>query len=153
MPNTMPRRKRTRVVPDSVTLVSAFLTREGPAAELLRRCRESAVVYTSEEILAEFRRTLLEKARIRRRYSYEDVDVERFAASFREIAKVVAGAADVSGAVRDPGDDIILASAASARADYIVTRDKDLLDLKTFRKTWIVSPEDFLRTLRERDSG
>lgn len=139
-----------RVVLDSVTLVSAFLTREGAAAELLRRCRESAAIYASEEILAELRRTLLEKAHIRRRYSYEDADVERFAASFREIASVVVGEADVSGAVRDPGDDMILECAVSARAGFIVTRDKDLLDMKTFRKTRIVSPEDFLRVLRER---
>lgn len=146
----MPRQRRIKVVLDSVTLVSAFLTREGAAAELLRRCRESAVIYASEEILAEFRRTLLEKARIRRRYSYEDADVEHFAASFREIASVVIGAADVFGVVRYPGDDMILACAAAARADTIVTRDKDLLDMKTFRKMQIISPEDFLRVLRER---
>ena len=45
---------------------------------------------------------------------------------------------------RDPDDDWVLATAVAGRADVIVTGDADLLKLRTFRGTAIVSPRQFL---------
>ena len=52
--------------------------------------------------------------------------------------------------VRDPADDMVLACALAAGAEYLVTRDKDLLSLGTYREIEIITPEVFLRTMRER---
>ena len=41
----------------------------------------------------------------------------------------------------DPDDDVILAYAATAKVDYLVSGDKDLLELKTFRGVRIVPPK------------
>lgn len=53
---------------------------------------------------------------------------------------------------RDPKDNFVLELAESARADFIITRDKDLLDLpgKRWKITQIIKPEDFLPLLRKR---
>ena len=48
----------------------------------------------------------------------------------------------------DPNDDIIVACAVAASADYIVTRDDDLLSLRVYDSTTMVTPEVFLDTLR-----
>lgn len=52
---------------------------------------------------------------------------------------------------RDREDNFILELAESSQADYIVTRDKDLLDLadQRWKETKIVKPEDFLPLLRK----
>ena len=50
---------------------------------------------------------------------------------------------------RDPKDDMIIACAVAIQADYIVSRDLDLLDLKAYRGIQIVSPEDFIQYLRD----
>jgi len=52
-------------------------------------------------------------------------------------------------ASRDPEDDKFLASAIEAEAEYVVSGDNDLLDLKMYRGVRIVTPAKFLRTLRE----
>src|SRR3989344_7213451 len=54
-------------------------------------------------------------------------------------------------ASRDPNDNFILELAETARADYIITRDKDLLELpgQKWKKTKIRKPEDFLPLLRK----
>lgn len=54
-------------------------------------------------------------------------------------------------ASRDPKDNFILELAEEAKADYIITRDKDLLELpgKKWKKTKIKKPEDFLPFLRK----
>ncbi len=51
---------------------------------------------------------------------------------------------------RDPEDNYLLALAEEAQASYLVTRDKDLLDLpqKEWKNTKIVKPEEFLPYLR-----
>jgi len=51
-------------------------------------------------------------------------------------------------ASRDPEDDKFLAAALEAQADYIVTGDKDLLDLKAYKNVRIATPARFLRGLR-----
>ncbi len=50
---------------------------------------------------------------------------------------------------RDPNDYIILAAAADAEADVLVTSDQDLLVLGPFRSTLILTPRQFLDWLNE----
>jgi predicted nucleic acid-binding protein len=50
-------------------------------------------------------------------------------------------------ASRDPDDDHVLACALIARADFIVTRDFDLLDLKTYQGIPILAAADALREI------
>jgi len=44
---------------------------------------------------------------------------------------------------RDRDDDLILACADTADADYLVTGDKDLLVLERYGRSKILSPRDF----------
>ena len=50
--------------------------------------------------------------------------------------------------VRDPNDDMIIACAIAAKADYLVTRDRDLLELRMHRHVTILTPEALLVLLR-----
>jgi predicted nucleic acid-binding protein len=59
----------------------------------------------------------------------------------------------VTGVVRDPNDDMVVACALEARADYIVTRDKDLLSLGTYEGIRIVTPRQFLDLLERSGDG
>jgi predicted nucleic acid-binding protein len=55
----------------------------------------------------------------------------------------------ITGAVaRDPDDDKIIACAAAAGAEYLVSRDRDLLTLGRYGEIKIVSPEALLRIVR-----
>ncbi len=50
---------------------------------------------------------------------------------------------------RDRKDDFLIAHGIVSGADYLVSWDKDLLDLKEIDGMRIVSPPEFLRILRE----
>ncbi len=50
---------------------------------------------------------------------------------------------------RDRKDDFLIAHAIVSNADYLVTWDKDLLDLQEVEGLRIVTPPEFLRLLRE----
>jgi predicted nucleic acid-binding protein len=45
---------------------------------------------------------------------------------------------------------MVLATAVKAQAQCLVTRDKDLLSIGTHKGIEIVSPEDFITSLRHR---
>ena len=55
-------------------------------------------------------------------------------------------------ACRDQKDNFLLELVETAKADYLITRDKDLLALpkSRWKKTRILKPEDFLPILREK---
>jgi len=135
---------------DATVLVSAFLTRGGVSDELLRHARAGAfIVFLSEDILAEVVHTLA-YPRIRRRYPYIDEDVRVFCDGLREAASLVSTPSDLPAVVRDPNDDMVLATARAADATYLITRDLDLLSLQSYEGITMITPEAFMAILRER---
>ena len=134
---------------DSTVLVSAFLTEGGVSAALLRFAREGVfLVFLCEDILTETEHTLA-YPRIRERYDYTDADVTDFLHRLRIAANLVDELPHVT-VVRDPNDDMVIATAVQAQAAYIVTRDNDLLSLQQYEDITIISPEAFIAIVRER---
>ena len=143
-----------RVVLDTVALVSAFITEheQDVSAALLQAAeRGDFRLYLSTDILAETERVLCEDCRhLRRRYRYSDEAAIRWCRALAGIARVVRDPPPVTVVERDPDDDKVIACAVAAKAEAIVTRDKDLLSLGTHRGIEIIPPEALLRHLRNR---
>lgn len=144
----MPNHKNLNVVFDSVIWISAFVTEEGLARALFDQCVEKADLYTTEEILQEIQRVLLEKEHLRSRFAYDDTEVDEFITRLRDECSIVSPLPEIRVIQRDPNDDIIIACAIAAAADYIISRDHDLLDLGVYQGIQIVSPEAFMQILR-----
>ena len=132
--------KSLRVVIDTNVLVSALLFsgRTGMLRDLWKSGRIIPMV--SKETFAEFRRVI----------SYP-----KFKLSQREIRSILneeilpfVEAVEISGQVtgicRDPHDDMFLAVAVCGSAQYLITGDQDLLVLKNYSKTQIVTVAEFL---------
>lgn len=60
---------------------------------------------------------------------------------------------DIEPICRDPKDDIFLACAKAANADYLVTEDNDLLVLQQHHATQIVNVAAFLSVLEQRKNA
>lgn len=139
-----------RAVFDTTILVSAFLSPGGLADELLTLAAEEQFeLVLSSAIILETWRTLIASDHIRARYPYSDERTHIFCLSLDEIATSVLRSTRVlSGIVRDPRDDMVVACALDGKADTIVSRDKDLLSLGSVRGISIVTPEVFREKLR-----
>jgi len=74
----------------------------------------------------------------------EEADVELMFQRIKERGKRIMVRSDVR-VCRDPDDDHLLALCKDGRADLLITGDKDLLVLKHFGATRILSPTEFLR--------
>jgi putative PIN family toxin of toxin-antitoxin system len=93
---------------------------------------------------------LFEREHIRRRYPYANEDVATFCQTLHGSFPVVIDLPPLKGIVRDPNDDMVLATARAAHATYLITRDLDLLSLQTYEGITILTPEAFMAILRER---
>ena len=127
-----------------------MLTRKPEAAchELIRLAKDGAFeLFMSSDILEETAETL-RYPHLRKRYDYSDTDIIAFCQDLVLVGTITDDAPIVP-VVRDPDDDKIVACAVAAGADYLVSRDKDLLTLKEHEGISIISPETFLRILRD----
>jgi putative PIN family toxin of toxin-antitoxin system len=127
-----------KAVFDTNVLLAAFLT-EGVCAKLLTRARKQQFnLITCPFILNEFERILAKK------FSATKQEKENALALITEAARESVEPRKIpAGACRDKDDDNVLACALEADADYLVTGDKDLLDLKVFKGTRILNPREF----------
>jgi putative PIN family toxin of toxin-antitoxin system len=139
-----------KVVLDTTILVSAFLSKAGVSRQLLHEAQAGAFqICLAEEILAETKRVLLEYPRIRKRYDYPDEAVIEYVNLLQVLSQMVTSLPKIKVVTRDPNDDMVIACALKAKAQYIVSRDKDLLELEDYQQIIIISPEAFMQILRE----
>ncbi len=127
-----------KAVFDTNVLVAAFVT-EGVCSKLLIRARKRQFnLFISDFILQEFERVLVRKLRVPRDEAREAVRLVSEAASL-----ILPHPRLDAPVCRDTKDDHILACSLAAEADYLVTGDADLLELRSFQGTIIIPPRDF----------
>ncbi len=130
----------TRVVLDANVLAPAFVNPAAAAGRLLAQWRTGTFeLVVSEPILAELRRTYQDPYYTRR---VPPELVEAAVVLLRTEATLVELTIPVAGVATHPEDDLVLSTAASAGADYLGTRDRQLLRLSTFQGVRIVHPAD-----------
>ena len=125
-----------KIVLDTNVLIAA-LGAQGVCRELLEHCVLRHVLLSSDPILAELQEQLAEKLKFGAEEVEEAVHILR--SQMQTVNPV-----EISHTVcRDPDDDIVLATALAAKADCIVTGDKDLLVLQRYEEVEILSPSEF----------
>lgn len=135
------------------SLDEALRSAEGLRSTLLAQGFQSSHAFsfriaTSPQILAEVERKLTDSHKLRRWLGVSESTIAAFLSELRTVCTLVSGELQLSGIVkRDPDDDKIVAAAKEAGASYIVTEDRDLLDLGEWQGIKIVNREHFERQL------
>ena len=78
------------------------------------------------------------------KFRYPQKLVHGIADELRSIAKIVNPSRQINIIVSDPDDNIILECATAAGVDYIISGDRDILDLGVFENIPIVTPAKFV---------
>ena len=137
----------TAAVLDTNVLASGFANPVGtPGRILLAWANDAFVLVTAEHILAELARTPEKPYFSQRLSTLERNDI---LALLRRDAVVTPLTATVRGVATDPGDDLVLATAVAAAADYLVTGDGPFRQrVSSYAGTRLLSPRQFLDLLR-----
>lgn len=138
-----------KAVVDTNVLVSGTIRSRGNPFEVLEAWRRKEfTLVLSAEIIAEIE-AVLRRPKIFNKYALTETLIARLIAAFGQEATTVTPTAIDPIAEVEPADLKFLACAETSDADYLVTGDQELLDLKTHKRSRIVSPRAFLTILRE----
>jgi len=130
-----------RVVLDTSSVVSYVLTRGELMDRVIAHWRAGALTVISSPATRRELAAVLARPRIRQR---SVVDLDRLVEGLERFSERVAGTLTLTGICRDPKDDPFLTCALEGRAHYLLTSDRDLLDLRQHLDVAIVNPGQLL---------
>ncbi len=135
-----------RIVTDTNTVLSGLLWGGAPRRLIdLARAR-TVSLYTSLILLAELAEVIA-RDKFTHRIQLAGLSAAEHVQEYRRLAHLVESQPLSAPASRDPDDDHVLACALAARADLIVTRDLDLLDLGTYQGIPILAAANAVRRI------
>ena len=137
------KKKIRRVVLDTSVLISSLLFR-GEVSKLVDLWKKGAFIPVISKGTFEELETVLDYPKFG--LSKEE-KVEMIAEEILPFFEVVEVRQEVKGICRDPADDKFISCAVSAGADFIVTGDKDLMEIKKYRSVKVLSASDFLEMM------
>jgi putative PIN family toxin of toxin-antitoxin system len=135
----------SRVVLDTNMLASGAIAATGTLSRIIDAWHSGKFsVIVSAPILEELERTF-QKPYFRRYLT--DKQSSRFMMLLQRRATISPITVSVHGIATHPEDDLILATAVSVKADYLVTGDTKLQHLGTYQAVAILSPGRFIEIL------
>ena len=127
-----------RAVFDTNILVSATFWNGNPRQAVVKAAQGKVNAFISRAILTEFAHVLA------RDFGLERDFIRLVLKNYLRALKPLKPQEKISVVELDPADNRVLECAVAGNADYLVTGDKELLALKKFRQTRIVSAKEFL---------
>ncbi|NIM47522.1 MAG: putative toxin-antitoxin system toxin component, PIN family [Candidatus Aenigmarchaeota archaeon] len=139
-----------RAVVDTNIIVSGTISSSGSPYEVLEAWRlRKFTLITSPLITKEVER-VFNYPKIKEAYRLDTKTIKAILARLNKYSVLTQGKLKVTEIKEDPPDNMFLACAKEGAADFIVTGDDHLLDLRSFQGIPIVTPRHFLEILKER---
>lgn len=139
--------KSVRVVIDTNIIISAALSEEGNPAQifehmLLEQIENFITDEIIEEVINVFKRPKISKL-------INENDVEFMIDNYKQSSKKVHPKDKLEVVKEDPDDNKFIECAVEAGAEYIISGDPHLLNLKTYKNIKIVSPAEFVKIINK----
>ena len=136
------------IVPDANILVSACINARGKPAELIRLgASDQLRLLTSAPIWDEMV-PVLDRPNVCKHISIGDRQLKLWLADIASIMEWTPGKLRLKVVANDPDDDKVVACAIEGRANYIVTGDRHLLDIGSYKGIYMITVEKFLQYWR-----
>jgi putative PIN family toxin of toxin-antitoxin system len=138
-----------KVVLDANIFVSAVLKPHSDLAKIFELVREDKIkLILSEDILSEIKAVLL-YPKIKKRHGRSRKEIEEFLNKASQASILAKGRIDFDEIREDPADNKYLSAALEAKADFIISGDHHLKDLKIFEGIRILDPSAFLALVKK----
>ena len=131
-------KKKNRIIIDTNLWVSFLLTKQFSFLDDLLENGKIQLIF-SQELLDEFME-VINRPKLRRYFS--DDNLELILETIEQYADFITVNSNIN-VCRDPKDNFLLSLAKDGLADYLITGDLDLLVIKRFEKTEIITIAEF----------
>jgi len=138
-----------KIVLDANVFVSALINPRGKPAQILNYVVENKVrLFTSPSIIEELER-VLSYPKLVKRHGLEKRELKKFVSDLLSILSLIEGKKAIEVIAEDPADNNYLSCAVDAKADFIVSGDIHLLNLREYEGIQIITPAQFLEMLEK----
>ncbi len=138
--------KLIRIVADTNILISSIFWRGNPYKILIKCLKGEIKLIVSKEILEEVERILLRE----KKFKLTKMDVSLHIQILLSISELVKPYEKIKIVKKDSTDNIFLECAVEGKAEYIVSGDTHLLELKEFRGIRIVTAKEMVVILESK---
>ena len=136
-----------RVVLDANLFVSALLKPKSNPAVILELIEKREIeLIISSDIHLEIRRVLL-YPRLKKLHNHTAKQIDRLLKEFTRFAHFTKGMIKIEAIKADPTGNKYLECAVEGKAEFIVSGDRHLRDVKVFEGIRIVSPAEFIKLI------
>lgn len=140
-----------RIVLDANILASATISSKGNPAKILASWRQKKFeLIATEKIMQEAWRVLFYE-RVRKISYLSKQEVNDLLLELQNGAILIPTTLDLKIIKKDPTDDKYIMAAIEGKADYIVSGDQHLLELKKYENIKIITPREFVEILEEQE--
>ena len=129
--------KKYRLVLDTNVIISSILFGGSPKQLIDKITSRGISVYTSSKLIAELVEVL------RKKFYFSEEKVVKIENEIIEKFEIVYPSKNIKVA-RDVDDNMVIEAAVEGKCNYIISRDKDLTDLKKYKDIKILNPKEFL---------
>lgn len=129
-----------KVVLDTNVLISAIAFKGKPREVFNKVLKGQMQLAISEDILNEMEGVLSGK-----KFRYPKGIIRSILNALEDLAEFVIPQKEVKRIKKDPNDNRILECAVEAEADFIISGDNHLLELKQYKNIRIITPSDYLK--------
>jgi putative PIN family toxin of toxin-antitoxin system len=137
------KKRRPKLVLDTNVWVSAFLAK-GPPSRIVQMAEDTLIhIFVSLDVLQEINR-VLEYEKILRILKRSQMEPSSIMATIMSLSSLVDVKVRVHAIEEDPSDNHVLACAKEARAQFIVSGDRHLLQLGHYEKIMMLTASRFL---------
>jgi putative PIN family toxin of toxin-antitoxin system len=143
----MPRRRKIKAIIDTNLFISFLIGKKlGSLKDSI--IKSNIILFFAEQNIEEL---LIVTARDKFRKYFGEEDVKDLVSFIKIVGEVI----EIDGfeeICRDPKDDFLLALAKESKAHYLISGDKDLLELKEYKKTQIITINQFEQIIKEHNA-
>jgi putative PIN family toxin of toxin-antitoxin system len=139
----MPSQKPSKIIIDTNIWISFLIGKELQVLKDLV-ISENVKIITTDQLITEIR-LVTSRDKLKKYFNRDKVsdlisllDILADKVKIKKVDKIC----------RDPKDDFLLALSKESRANYLITGDKDLLDIKVYGRTKIVTVKQFKEKIR-----
>ena len=138
----MPKSKSLELIIDTNLWISFIISNKQNVLDSVLFTKKARLLFSSE-LIVEISQTIT-KPRLKK--YFESNALEEMLLAFEPFTDLIQVKSIVE-VCRDHKDNFLLALAKDGKADYLLAGDKDLLDLKKFGKTKIITIADFIEVM------
>ncbi len=131
------------IVLDTNVIIAAFAT-EGLCHSLFELCIDQHEIYICDYLLLELTEKFEKKLKLSRKVNNDIMNY------LTEVATLQNPPTLSHQVCRDKNDDIILSLAETVKAQFLISGDNDLLEIKKYKNTRIITPREFWEILRRK---